>query len=142
MGYTEIEEAVKVQFIAHFDELDDERCRIGDADAVIDSMFSSGEHFGCYIEYNGGAEMTKRPFKIPVWVWSIAGIFLIQYSDNIETKLRVIIDKAKTVFDDDIRLGGATIKVKIVDLADAYIGQVNDTPFYFLPFLIEAIEPF
>ena len=142
MGYTVIEEAVREQFIAHFDELDDKRCLIGDADKVVDNMFSSGELFGCYIEYNGGSELDRRPFKTSVWVWSIAGIFLIQYSDEIEDKLRVIVDKAKSVFDDDIRLGGVAIRVKIVDLADAYIGQINDTPFYFLPFLIEAIEPF
>ena len=142
MAYTEIEKAIKDRFIEHFSELDADRCRIGEADAVVESMFSSAELYGCYIEYNGGSEMTKRPFNAAVWVWSVAGIFLLQYSDDIESKLRVIVDKAKTVFDEDTRLGGTTIKVKIVDLADAYIGQVNDIPFYFLPFLIEAIEPF
>jgi len=142
MGYTEIEKAVKVRFIEHFSELDEDRCLIGDADKVVDSMFKSGESLGCYIEYNGGGEMDRRPFKTSVWVWSIAGIFLIQYSDNIEDRLRVIIDTVKTVFDDDTRLGGTTIRIKIVDLADAYIGQINDTMFYFLPFIIEAIEPF
>jgi hypothetical protein len=54
----------------------------------------------------------------------------------------MIVDKTKTVFDDDPRLGGVTAHAKITDLADAYVGQVNDIPFYFLPFLIQAIEPF
>jgi len=142
LSYTEIEEAVKDLFISHFDELDEDRCRISDADGVIDSMFASGEMYGCYIEYNGGTEMSGKPFSKPVWVWSVAGVILIQYSADIEAKLRVMVDKTKTVFDDDPRLGGASSYAKIVDLADAYIGNVNDIPFYFLPFLIEAIEPF
>jgi len=142
MGYTEIEEAIRALFVSKFDELNDNRCRVGDADGVMESMFLEGEGYGCYIDYNGGNEMTGKPFSKPVWIWSIAGVVLIQYSEDIEDKLRMIVDKTKTVFDDDPRLGGVTAHAKITDLADAYVGQVNDIPFYFLPFLIQAIEPF
>ena len=142
MTYTAIEDAVQVRFVDHFSELNDDRCRKGDADGVVDSMFSEGEKYGCYIEYNGGSEMSKKPFKTTVWVWSIAGVFMIQYSDDIESKLRVIVDKFRTVFEDDHTLGRTTTRIQIMDLADAYIGQVNDIAFYFLPFLLEAIEPF
>ena len=142
MSYTAIEDALQVRMVAHFSELNDERCRKGDADAVVESMFKEGEEYGCYIEYNGGSQLSRKPFKTTVWVWSIAGVFMIQYSDDIESKLRVVVDKFRTVFADDHTLGGTTIRIQIMDLADAYIGQVNDIPFYFIPFLLEAIEPF
>ena len=142
MSYSEIENAIKGQFISHFSQLDEERCQIGDVDKVIGNMFSSGERFGCYVEYNGGTEMEGKPFNKSVWVWSIAGIFIIQLSDTIEADLRVIIDRMALMYSSDHTLNGVTPRVRLVDLADAYIGEVADTPFYFLPFLIEAVEPF
>lgn len=142
MTYTAIENAVKDQFISHFSELSETRCLIGDADGVIEAMFSEGEEYGCYIEYNGGAQLDRRPFKSTVWIWSVAGVFMIQYSDDIESKLRVIVDQFRNIFADDHMLGGVTTRVQVSDLADAYIGQINDVAFYFLPFLLEAIEPF
>ena len=142
MTYTAIEDAIQTQFISHFSELNEERCRKGDADGVIDAMFKEGSEYGCYIEYNGGAQLDRKPFKSTVWVWSIAGVFMIQYSDDIESKLRVVVDKFRTVFADDHTLGRVTTRVQVSDLADAYIGQINDVSFYFLPFLLEAIEPF
>jgi hypothetical protein len=142
MSYSEIEIAVESRIIEHFEELDENRVKRGKADDVFQNMYTSGEMYGCYLEYNGGQEMDKRPFKTPVWVWSIAGVILLQYDADIEDRLRVIIDRLQTVFDEDHTLGRVAGRVKIVDMADAYIGEINDTPFYFLPFLMEAIERF
>jgi hypothetical protein len=141
VGYSVIEAALVNKLVAHFSaELSASRCKAGDPDSVFTALFSEGADYGCFLEFNGGREDSQRPFDKPVWVWSLAGVLVIRYGDDIESKLRALVDKLAGIFVHDHTLGGVTPRIRLVDIGDAEPGQVNDTPFYWLPFIAEAID--
>jgi hypothetical protein len=141
VGYSVIESAVVNRFIEHFSvELSETRCKAADVDAVINAMFEENSEFGCLFEYGGGSDEPRKPYKIDVWTWYIDGLFMIQLSEGIDQKKRNLIDKVTKVFSNDHTLGGVTPRVKMVNVGKAEIADVVDTPFVFIPFLIEAFD--
>lgn len=141
IGYSAIEQAILAKLVSVFpSELDPARCTAGDPDAMFTAIFDAGAEYGCFVEFNGGAETNQQPFKMPVWVWQFAAVFVIRYGDGIEAKLRTIVDRLALAFAEDHTLGGITPRVRIVEIGDAEPGDVNEVPFYWLPFIIEAID--
>jgi hypothetical protein len=141
MGYVELEAAVIAKFIEKFpDELSESRVKAGDLDSVFNAIYSEGEQYGVFLEFNGGREDTRRPYSTPAWMWTIGGVMAIRYSDTIESDLRTMIDKLKLLFDDDHTLGGLTPRAKFFMIDMPEISKVGDIPYYWLPFQIEVID--
>lgn len=141
MSYEIIEAAVVARMIEHFDELDADRCRAGELDEVINSLFESGERFACIIEYFGAGRHSSERFSREVWRWDIGGIIMVRYeAGTIEADLRTIVDKLKSAFGSPYRrIGGADL-VTLVEIDQPDVAEINEVRFYWLPFLVAAIE--
>jgi hypothetical protein len=139
-GYEVYEDAVVSKFIGYFDELDDKRCMAADVDAVVNNMLLENSKFGCYVDFNGGSDEPRKAFNTSMWAWSMVGIFLIRFSDTIEDDLRTIVNKLSLAFAGDHTLGGITPFVHLISIGVPESGDINDTPYYFLPFVIEVID--
>jgi hypothetical protein len=110
-------------------------------DGALLAIFDEGADYGCFIEYNGGREDSRKPFDRSVWIWSMVCVIAIKYdAATIEEKMRAAVDKLATMFDGDHTCGGVSPLVRIVDLGDAQPVNVNEFPFYWLPFIVEAID--
>lgn len=142
-GYTAIESAVVTRFIEYFtSELSDTRCKAADIDAVLDAMYDENSEYGCLFEFGGGSDEPRKPFIKDAWAWYVDGLFMIRLSKDIDQKKRAIIDRLTKVFSsgEDRRLGGLSPKVTMVNIGKAELGDINDVPFFFIPFQIEALD--
>jgi len=138
--YTPIESAVVARLISYFSELDTNNCKAGYLDQVIEDMFSNSRDYGVWIEYGGSNKRNREPFKSPIWTHMIEGVFFIRYhEETIEQTLRVIIDKLLTFLDEDHTLGGVSPLVEIVRIPDPEPLNINDVPFYWVYFEVEAL---
>jgi len=142
VGYAVLEEAVRQQIISTLPEfLTNETCVISDIDKLLEVIFTTNGRFGCVLDYNGGEETVRQPMSHAVWSWSILGMFLIKLSDSIDSDLRDIIGLLHTTFSSgNHTLGGLTPKAMFTDIGRPERGAVNDTPFYWLPFIVEVID--
>jgi len=148
VGYKAIEAAVVSRFLAYYpNELSATRCKGGDMDAVFDAIFSENKDYGAWFEFGGGKQRQNPAQTKNHWVWTIVGVFAIRFrddpevaGDDIETKLRNVMNLFPAVFDADRTLGGKTPLVELVDLGSAEPAKVNDLPFYWVPFVIEAFD--
>lgn len=143
-GYTVMENAVIDRLLTTFGvELTPDTCKSGDMDSILDNMFTGDKQYGCLVEFAGGNERTREPFKTPMWAWAIFGIFIIRHTGNdtdTEANMRAIVDRLATMFSDDHRLGGVTPLARFSEINAAEPVTINDTPFYWLPFSIEVID--
>jgi len=139
-GYSPLETAVVNRFIEYFTELKESNCKAGDIDSVFEAIFSEALDYGCFFEFDGGVDTPRKPFKVPVWVWTVSGVFLVKYGENIETKMRDIIDKLALVFDNDHTVGGVSPYVHLFQIGRSEPGEINNVPFYFIPFGIEIYD--
>jgi hypothetical protein len=139
-GIVAIKQGVLARVLEHFsDELDDDRCKIADTDAIFKAIFMSSEkYFGCVLDNGPAREMVDEVYKKQHWAWQIWGVFFIQYNDDIEVQADQIIDKLAVMFAPDHTLGGLSPKVKMVEIGIPEPNQVNDVAFYFIPFVVEA----
>lgn len=140
MTYTTIENAVVSKFIEKFPELNANRCKPGDVDQVLDALFNEGAKMGCVLEFDGGVQDVNRPFNQQVFTWKIIGIIMIRYTDEVEGDLRSVLDRLPHVFTNDHTLSGVTPLVKLASVSSAEPILVNETPFYWVDFSLEAIE--
>lgn len=143
IGYNTIESAVVERIIGTFpDELNSDVCKAGDFDAVLDNMFNSNNDYGCLVEFDGGFRMNNSPFDRLIWTWSMLGIFLVRYTGNQETeeRMRDIVSKLATMFQDDFKLGGVTAIAHVSRVTTPDTAQINDIPFYWIPFQIDVID--
>ena len=138
-GYSTIETAVKDRFIAYFsDILDSTNTQIGDVDAVLDSIFTNDGDYGVVFEFGGGRP-DPQTFAKAEWRWSIDGVFLIRYrGDETEDALRSIIDRLANIFTgvETLNNVAAFLRVSGINLAEP--ATINDIPFYWMPFSVEA----
>jgi hypothetical protein len=140
-NYSTLEFAVVNKFLVNFsNELSEARCKAGEFDKVLDGIFSENAVYGVVLEFNGGHEDRNSPFGKLVWIWEISGLFLIQYTADVEERLRLVLDKLKLTFDGDHTLGGLTPKVSFSRIDPAEPVKINDTPFYWLTFTVEIID--
>lgn len=141
MSYTSIENGLIQRFVEHFQgDLTEDRISAGDPDTVVDAIFQGNKNYGVVLEHGGGREDVNKPFTKPVWIWSIDGVFFIRYSDDVENRLRYIVDKLSTLLVDDFRLGGTTPMAKFTSIYSPEPATINDIPFYWLSFTIEALD--
>lgn len=144
VGYTALEQAVIDKLLVHFpSELSPTRCLSGDLDAVLEAVFAEDATYGCIVEFAGGRERTREPFKTPVWVWSVFGIFIVRYQaghESVEQNMRAVVDRLSTLFSDDHTLGRLTPLAKFAEIDAAEPVNINEYPFYWLPFVIEVID--
>ena len=141
VSYTIAEVGVVDAIVAHFSELDDTVVAGGDIQKIMSNMIEGSKDYGCYLDFGGGGRPEGEPFSSKLWRWSILGVIIIKYKGdeaNIETKLRVIIDKLGTLFKDNPRLGGAVDMVRILRMDQAEPAQIMDMPCYWVPFEITA----
>lgn len=144
MGFSVIEEAVRVRIVEHFsDLLTDGLVVKGELDKLYDNMLTTDADLGCLIEYGGGSPQSRPPFKEDVWVWTIAGFFLLRYKGDdaqMEAQVRVVIDRLRSVFKGHHTLGGVTSKASLASMDTPDPGMINDTVFYWLFFAAEAFD--
>lgn len=141
--YSGAELAVIQGLISHFTELSATRVSTS-IDSVFNSIQSENARHGLIVEFNGGRREAREPFKKRVWVWSIACVLVIQFMatqdmELIEADLRGMIDKVSTLFSADHTLGMNGARIEVVDIGRAEPGTVNETPYYWLPFIIEVV---
>lgn len=141
-GYSAIEQAVLDELLNIFsDELDSDRVAAGNLDSVLENLLKEPEGlYGLWTEFGGGSMETRKPFKTLVWTWTIQAVFVIRKTDDIETNMRSIVDKLATLFADDHTLGNVSPYVRLVGIGDAAIITINDVPFYWVPFNVEAVD--
>lgn len=142
-SYSDAESALVAKFISHFDGLlNSGRVQPGKLDVLIGNILAEDADYGVLLEFNGGTEDSGKPFTRPMWIWETAGIFLIRYrgdDDDIESKLRGVIDKLAVLFQDDHTLGETTpyAKFRLIDPAEP--AQINDVPFYWVAFVVSFL---
>lgn len=141
-AYSACENAVVSRFIAYFPgKLNDERCKAGDIDAVIDKVYQEGNTFGCFFDFAGMRTSGRSPVDTQFALWDIDGVFVIRHTSNAETEenLRQILDTLPSVFDNDRRLGGAVDKVTITGIGRPEPVKIDSVSFYWLPFIVTAM---
>lgn len=140
VGYQVIEPLVIQALINMFPSwLSADNVKAGDLDAIFDDMLSNNKTYGCLVEYDAGVP-DHEVFRRGSWRWSIGGIFFIRYDSNIETNLRSVLTPLAQLFDSDPDLGGMVVLAKIVSIGTPEPAQVNDIPFYWLPFLVHVYD--
>ena len=143
-GYTAIESGIKERVLAHFSsELTAETCVIADSDNLFRAIFEKNAAYGCLLDMGipPGRQASGEPYKSPVWIWQIIGVFLLRYEGDttqIEAKARAVVDKLQSLLDADHTLGGLSDKARVVLIDTPEVTEVNDVPFYFMPFMVEA----
>jgi len=141
-GYEAIEEALIAKLLSVFSaELSASRVKASDLDSVVDAMFQEGSPYGVYIEFGGGRPDSRQVMSGLDWHWTLAGVFLIQY-EGVETdlKVRYIATTLATMLKDDPTLGGVSPLARVSDIDVAEPIKINDTPFYWVPFIISAFD--
>lgn len=136
--YTVVETAARARLLEYFtNQLSSDRIQAGDLDKVVHAISEEDQRFGCLLEYANGRDPRVDTNTRMRWTWFIAGVFLVRYSATIEADLRTILDMLPQVFDEDQRLGGVCSLAKITTIDMAETIEVNDQPYYWLPFVME-----
>lgn len=141
--YAVLEAAVIQRLITAIPDLSDTRCLAGNLDGVLNAMFIENENHGCVVEFLRGQYDPESPFKAPVWVWQILGIYFIRYTGNtvsIETELRNLLPKLAALFHDDHTLGGLSARFRVMEIDTPEPAQINDVPIYWLPFRVDVFD--
>lgn len=139
-----LEEAVRQRLLAHFsDILVDARIRAGDPDTVIENVFNSDSDYGVFIEFDGGYPEPQASMSNESWVWQYECLFLIRYrpTNDVENLMRTVVKRLRNAFAAPNHiLGGITPRARIVSIGSPDPGAINDTPFYFVPFTVTAVQ--
>ncbi len=143
MGYSVIEAAIRTKIVGHFANLSDTRVVCGDIDSLFDAMMSEGVGLGVLLDYENGKRLRDAPFNGKMWAWYIEANFFIQYTGNnaeMESKAREVVQGIFTLFDGDHTVGGITPIAVVLEILQPEPGKINDIPFYWIPFKIQAME--
>jgi hypothetical protein len=144
--YTEIENAIVDAIYSHFDDdfVDDkDQVVAGSIDVLLKQLLGESKKYGCLVEFGGGGRTRVEPFKHPIWQWSIICVFMIRYTgdvQDVEGKLRSVINRLSTLFKQDHTVGGITPRARIERIDQAEVTQMNDVPMYWVPFEISVLE--
>jgi hypothetical protein len=143
MAYEVIEEAVRQRLIAYIPGLSDSLCVAGDLDGLFEAMSTQGSNIGALLEYDSGVRLMDAPFNGKGWGWTINGYILLRYEgDNkaIEAKARDTVGLLFTLLDGVQTLGGVSALATIKKIESPEPARINDVPFYWVPFLVSALE--
>jgi hypothetical protein len=144
--YTEIENAIVEAIYSHFDDdFVDDRDQVvaGSIDILLKQLLGESKKYACLVEFGGGGRTRVEPFKHPIWQWSIICVFMIRYTgdvQDVEGKLRSVINRLSTLFKQDHTVGGITPRARIERIDQAEVTQMNDVPMYWVPFEISVLE--
>ncbi len=142
VGYKAIEDAFIARMLAVFpDKLNENRIKAGDPDSVFDAIFTEGATYGVILEFAGGRQDPHPVMSKIDWRWVISGIFVILYTGvEVEADVREIASRLADILNSDPRLGSTTPLARVSEVGVAEPTKVNDTPFYWLPFSVEAFD--
>jgi len=112
-------------------------------DKVLKQVLGENKNYACIVDFGGGVRTKVEPFTKRIWSWSVIGVILIKYvgkNEEVEVELRETINLLAGLFEGDHTLGGITPLVQIERIDQAEVTQLNDVPFYWLPFQITILE--
>lgn len=111
---------------------------------VTDYVFQNELEYGLWVEFSTGEQEIMPPFRKHMWTWTLDGAVLIRYTGNdttMEETLSAMIDKLFYVFaTPNHAIDDITPYVKIPWIGKPEAVSVEDTPFYFLPFVVKIID--
>lgn len=111
---------------------------------ITDYVYQNGIEYGIWLEFSGGEKETSPVFRRNMWTWTMEGVVLMRYTGDdtsMEERLSTMVDSLFDTF--------ATPNHAITDITPyvqiPWIGKpdavaIEDTPFYFLPFIIKIID--
>jgi hypothetical protein len=141
VGFTTSELAVRDVMAANFQDLvPDECCVAGNLDSLLDAMFSRAAPFGIYLDYGGGRPKNAKVFGKNSWTWNVTGFVIMHYSDEVDGLLRQVIDRLHQLFITNPTLDKKVSFAEILEIAAPEMSQINDTPFYWLPFTVSVTD--
>ena len=144
VGYRAIEKAARDKIRAHFgDLLTENSCVAADLDRLFKEIQMNDRDLGCIIDYADGSRQQGAPYTKQMWQWRIGGFFMVRHrGDPVQTDdaARLVIDKIYSIFEDDHTLGGLTPFVRVESIDQPEAGDLNDIPFYWIYFVIEALD--
>lgn len=130
-------------FADHFPEMSEGSIQDGDLDAVIEAMSTEpGITQGCVFSFISGSPHGGDAHSNS-WNYLFGGVVLIQLKDldTIEAERRKVISRLST-FASPVkvqRLNGIVKKLEVSSIERAREGDINEHPFYFVPFSISVI---
>lgn len=112
--------------------------------SVAESVYGTNLEYGMWLEFGGGEPDVMQPFRKPVWIWTIDGVLLIKYQGtDLETEILLgdrIDDLFKTFVTPNHAITDVTPFVKVAWIGKPDAVSVEDTPFYFLPFVVRIVD--
>ena len=146
MDYEPIETALKAAIVTAFaPDLSLTRVASGDIDTLFTALQTESAKYGCILDIEEGRLLTDLPFNGRIWLWRIVGSILVRFEGNslaIEQDARQVIGKLAHLFDHDPRLGGTTQLAKITAIRRPEPSTINDIPFYWITFLVDALDKY
>ncbi len=142
IGYTRIEAAVKSRIVNRFG-VDETLCQQGDIDVLFTALQSAGAPLGFLLEYAGGTRLKDAPFNGRMWGWHMNGYALVRFegdTEKIEDDARVIVDRLTGLFEQAHTLDGLVAVTFISEIDMPIPSNINDVPFYWIPFTVEVME--
>lgn len=126
----------------HFPEMSEDSIQDGDLDAVIAAMTVKEVTQGCVFSFISGSPHGGDAHSNS-WNYLFGGVVLIQLKDldTIEAERRKVISRLSTfaIPVNVRRLNGIVKKLEVSSIERAREGDINDHPFYFVPFSISVI---
>lgn len=115
----------------------------GAIDILFKQVIGETKKYGCIIDFGGGVRTKVEPFAKRIWSWAVIGVILIRYkgeAKEMEDELREAVNLLAGLFEGNHTLGGITPLVQIERIDQADVTQLNDIPFYWLPFQMTILE--
>ena len=115
----------------------------GAIDVLFAQVLGEQKKYACIIDFGGGVRTKVEPFAKRIWSWAVIGVILIKYTGEVkemEEELRGTINLLAGLFEGNHTLGGITPLVQIERIDQAEVTQLNDVPFYWLPFQMTILE--
>ncbi len=144
MGYKAIEEALSQRILFTMAAYVDETTVVkSSVDRLFTALQEGQKDYGCLIDYAGGHRLEEAPFNGKMWRWIITGAFLMRYNGDdaaIEAAARDFVDATFAILDGDHTLGSTCGVARLETISPPQPASINDVPFYWLLFEIEALE--
>jgi len=123
-------------------QLTDDSCN-DDIDKINENFMGEDEGYGCLVMFGGGSRQTREVFRGFQWTWRFFCFFLLRYrpvnidEPTIEEEVKIVSDTLKKLFDGDHTLGNLTPKAEIAAIDLPETENINNQPYYFIPFTVE-----
>lgn len=115
-----------------------------DIDRLFERMQNTDSTYGCLVEFCEAQKLTNSPFNGQMWQWTLFGNFLIRYrgsNEDIQSQTKKFLNRIRFTFENNKTLGGLVAKVDVVKIETPAASTINEVPFMWIMFVIEALEP-